>query len=229
MQITKLSKKNWPEGQELNKKDYLIIAGDFGMIWHHMRTKEEEYWLKWLDDQPWTTLFVDGNHENFDILDNMPEKELFGNKVGIVAHSIFHLRRGIVYRISGQKILTVGGAHSHDREFRVWGDSMWLQEMITDEDIDKAVRYISSQEVMYYVDHVITHCAPPNWAISAMPADLVSKFTPDPSEENLARLRDCFGLEFGKWWFGHYHTDTKDEYGDKWQCLFWNIEELKGK
>ena len=225
--IGKLSKKNFPEGQELTKKDYVIIAGDFGMLWSYLRTKEEDFWLKWLDDQPWTTLFVDGNHENFDLLDNLQEKEMFGNRVGIVSHSVFHLQRGVCYRINGQKILTVGGAHSHDRDYRKWGVTMWEQEEVTNKDISKAKQAIKDADM--YVDHVITHCAPPEWAIKAMPNDRVMYYSPDHSEENLALLMDYPDFDFGKWWFGHYHTDTCDQWEDKWQALYHKKVELLKK
>ena len=47
----------------MNKDDYVIICGDFG-YWDE--SKEQKYWLKWLDGKPFTTLWVDGNHENYD-------------------------------------------------------------------------------------------------------------------------------------------------------------------
>lgn len=223
----KLSTKNWPEGKELGKDDYLIIAGDFGLMWSYKRTKSEEHWLQWLDDQPWTTLFVDGNHENFDLLDNLQEKDMFGGTVGIVSHKVLHLKRGQVYRINGQKILAMGGAHSHDRFYRKWGESMWIQEEITDEDVQRAIKNLEA--VMFDVDHVISHCAPPDWALKSMPADRVAYYQPDHSEENLARLRDHSGLVFGKWWFGHYHEEVSDPYEDRWQCVYHKKVELKKK
>lgn len=43
--------------------DYVIICGDAGFIWSNdPEDKEEQYWLNWIDEKPWTTLFVDGNH-----------------------------------------------------------------------------------------------------------------------------------------------------------------------
>lgn len=64
----KFSADIFPEQKEMTKRDYMIICGDFGGIWYqegsrHMR--EEKYWLDWLEEKPFTTLFVDGNHENF--------------------------------------------------------------------------------------------------------------------------------------------------------------------
>lgn len=63
--IRKLSSDNFNKNNELGltKEDYLIITGDFGLIWDSTATRRERWWLDWLDDKPWTTLFVDGNHE----------------------------------------------------------------------------------------------------------------------------------------------------------------------
>ena len=222
--IGKLSARNWSEGKSLTKKDYIIVSGDFGLIWNKLRSKEEEHWIKWLDDQPFTTLFIDGNHENFDVLDNLPEKELFGGIVGIVSHSVFHLRRGHLYRINAQKILTIGGAHSHDREYRTYGKSMWKREEITDEDIIRAKKAL--EDVDFSVDHVITHCAPSRYARGAMPMEMVHYWNPDGSENNLDWFLETSGIQFGKWWCGHYHTDFGPIVTGKFECIYNRIHEL---
>jgi len=209
--------------KKLTKKDVLIIAGDFGFLWHHTRTNEERYWLKYLDYCPWSTCFVDGNHENFDVLDNLQKTEMYGNKVGIVGHSIFHLLRGNVYKINKRRILAIGGANSHDREYRQWGTSMWKQEVITDADIDNALKNLKT--VNNKVDLVISHCAPSKWAMQIIPLSLASEWSQDQSEEQLQRLLDT-GFEFQKWFFGHYHEDGTDSYNDKWVALFDEIIEV---
>ena len=56
--ISKLNSKNFPEGNNLTKNDYVIICGDFGLVWNN--NGEDHLWRRWLDDKPWTTLFVDG-------------------------------------------------------------------------------------------------------------------------------------------------------------------------
>jgi predicted phosphodiesterase len=66
--IFKLSVGNFPEQKQMTKDDYIIIAGDFGGVWNN--SKEELYWRKWLNDKNFTTLFVDGNHENFELSNN---------------------------------------------------------------------------------------------------------------------------------------------------------------
>lgn len=58
--IYKLNSKHFPLGKTLTKNDYVIICGDAGFVWSG--NKEDEWWIKWISEKPWTTLFVDGNH-----------------------------------------------------------------------------------------------------------------------------------------------------------------------
>lgn len=72
--INKLTTNKFPIQHELTKNDYMIVLGDFGLLWNCKETglsinsnpndkcwtKEELYWKKWWEDKPWTTLFVDG-------------------------------------------------------------------------------------------------------------------------------------------------------------------------
>ena len=101
----------FPEQKQMTKDDYVIICGDFG-IWND--SPEERHWLDWLNEKPFTTLFVDGNHSNFDRLYAMPVDEWYGGKVHFIRNSIIHLMRGQVFEIAGKHIFTMGGASSHD-------------------------------------------------------------------------------------------------------------------
>lgn len=58
--------------QDLTRDDVLIVLGDFGLVWADPPSEGERRRLDWYEEQPWTTLFVDGNHENFDLLDALP-------------------------------------------------------------------------------------------------------------------------------------------------------------
>ena len=78
--IKKLSYRRWPEGRMLTRDDQLIICGDFGMPWRG--SNEEKYWLDWLGDRPWTTLFVDGNHECFPHLAELPVSDRWEAECG---------------------------------------------------------------------------------------------------------------------------------------------------
>lgn len=63
--VTRFSTENFPEQKEMNKKeDYVVVLGDFGMIWDFKgESQREAWWLDWLEEKPFTTLFIDGNHE----------------------------------------------------------------------------------------------------------------------------------------------------------------------
>ncbi len=75
----------------LTKKDYVIVAGDFGGVWDQKNLESD---LQIYTDLPFTTLFVDGNHENFDILNSYPVTEWIGGKVHMIKPDVIHLMRG---------------------------------------------------------------------------------------------------------------------------------------
>lgn len=96
----------------LTKDDCLIICGDFGGVWDG--SEIEQQWLDWLEDRSFTTLFVSGNHENYDLLRSHPTSEWHGGLVQPIRPSVLHLMRGQLYEICRKKIFTMGGASSHD-------------------------------------------------------------------------------------------------------------------
>jgi len=112
--IRRLNSESFPEQKEMTKDDYVIILGDFGLVWEQEESKEEKHWLDWLERKPFTTLFVDGNHENFARLNVYLEEEWHGGTVHRIRPSVIHLMRGYVYDIDGAKCFSFGGAPSHD-------------------------------------------------------------------------------------------------------------------
>lgn len=66
----KLNSTKFEQGKELTKNDFIIVCGDFGGVWYGNTT--DEYIQNWYNNKPWTTLFIDGNHENFDLLEQYP-------------------------------------------------------------------------------------------------------------------------------------------------------------
>lgn len=144
MDIHKLNAKNFPEQKTMTKQDYVIVMGDFGLYWEDVMDKSEIYWMKWLNDRNFTTLFLDGNHENHkklmsgylaqDLLNTnyafidpsvrenyeiVYKPELRGY-VGKLSDSIYHLRRGEIYTIQGKKFFVMGGAESIDRKTAIF-------------------------------------------------------------------------------------------------------------
>ena len=156
--ITKLNTKSFPEQKELTKNDYLIITGDFGLIWNDEPSKIEKNWSEWLTTRTYTTIVVLGNHENYNRIEKLPEVEMFGGTVWKYTDSIFILKRGAVYEIAGKKYFTIGGAMSTDQQFRTEGQSWWKQEIPSSEEFDNGLKTLHKHE--YEVDYVLTHTAP---------------------------------------------------------------------
>lgn len=144
---------------KLSRKDYLIIAGDFGGIWGRNAPNTDEKLIKRLyeDTFPWTTLWVDGNHENF-------VTEMFGGRVQKISPHCIHLMRGEVYTIEGKKIFTMGGGLSVDQNHRIPQISWWPQEYPSQTEKDNAIKNLEANN--WEVDYVITHTCP----LSAMPS-----------------------------------------------------------
>ena len=113
------------EQRDLTKEDYLILCGDFGGVWDG--GDAEQQWLDWLETRSFTTLFVSGNHENYDLLRNYPISQWHGGLVQAIRPSVLHLMRGQLYNICGKRIFTMGGASSHDiRDDILEPDNLYL-------------------------------------------------------------------------------------------------------
>lgn len=207
LDIGKLSTRKFPEQKELTKEDFLIVCGDFGLVWDG--SAREIYWQDWLSDKNFTTLWIDGNHENFDILYEFPLTEKFGGKVREIAPDIYHLDRGQVLTIDNQKIFVMGGARSHDREHRIEHISWWEQEMPTSAEMERAVEALDKSG--WEVDYVITHCAP-----KSVQKMVCSWYENDPLVSFLERVRT--DLKFKRWYFGHYHIDRT--FGEQFVALY---------
>lgn len=113
--FSKLENDKFPIQSDMTKNDYVIICGDFGGVWNYIvESIYEKQCLDWLDNKNFTTLFVDGNHENFERLYRYPIEEWHGGKVHKIRDSVIHLMRGEIYDIDNKKFFTFGGARSQD-------------------------------------------------------------------------------------------------------------------
>lgn len=220
----RFSSKSFPEQEEMSRDDIVIICGDFG-LWHD--TNEERYWLEWLDQKPFTTVFVDGNHENFDRLysGEFPVVDFHGGKANQIRDHIYHLMRGYVFDFGGKKFFAFGGASSHDiddgiidpadyedpytfrqaiedwyregKRFRINHLSWWRQELPTQDEMDLGMKTL--EENGFQVDYIISHCCPQDVAsaLGFREPDVLTQYF-----NEIAHRTD-----FSRWFFGHYHGE----------------------
>ena len=187
----------------LTRDDYLIILGDFGFLWSDPTSDVENERLDWLEAQPFTTLFLDGNHENFDLLEALPVSEAFGGRVQAVRPHVIHLMRGETYRIGGHSFFVVGGAHSIDEKWRTPHRSWWPQEVPDDEERE---RIAAAAREARAVDYVLTHC-PPIGQYQRYRARFSGFWGPD--DEYTQWLEDHVEgvVSYKRWFYGHLHMD----------------------
>ncbi len=201
----------------LTKNDYVIIAGDFGGVWAE-ETLERD--LKPFSDLPVTILFVDGNHENFDLINSCPVEVWNGGKVHKIKPDIIHLMRGQVFEIEGKMIFTFGGATSIDRGWRVEGIEWWPQELPTYEELDEGIANL--KRYGNQVDYIITHsCSERAFAYPILRNGAPEKYH-CPEVQMLSYIEDI--ITFKHWFFGHFHIDK--QLSDKYTALLHNVVNL---
>jgi hypothetical protein len=206
----KLNKLN-TEG--LTKKDYLIICGDFGGVWD--KGKNDKFIQSFLNKQPYTTLFVDGNHERMPEINKYPIHLWNGGKIHKISKSIYHLMRGQIFTIENKKFFTMGGAYSIDRKYRVKNVSWWEDELPNQKEYDEAILNLNNNN--WKVDYVLTHTTTTN---------LIHLFGFIPQDEKLNTFFDDLEsrLNYKHWYFGHFHMDKRID--DKHTVLYDRIIEL---
>lgn len=208
--IFKLSTKCFKIQKELTRQDYLIICGDFGLVW--CNSSQERYWLNWLNSKPWTTLWIDGNHENFDTLKSYPVEEWKGGKIQKITENIFHLCRGSIFEIDGKRIFAFGGAESHDKQYRKLGITIWEEELPNEDEIQTGIE--SLENANWNVDIIITHSLPEH-----IQNDLFKDS--DYTSNRLLKFFDELDnkANFRYWFSGHYHYSG---WYDKKHILIYN-------
>ncbi|MBQ4627416.1 MAG: hypothetical protein IJB45_09230 [Clostridia bacterium] len=86
-----------PTLKRLKKGDTLIVCGDFGFVWDN--SKIEQKILKKLGNKKYNICFVDGTHENFELLNSYPVSMCKGGKVHHIGGNLYHIMRGKIFKI----------------------------------------------------------------------------------------------------------------------------------
>lgn len=227
---------------KLTENDHIIVCGDLGLLWEYNKTLD--YNLKWLSSLPFKLLWIQGNHENYNMIEDFPLEEWAGGKVRhIVKDKIILLERGQVFTIENKTFFTFGGAESHDIRdgildkadtdfkkkklaakerggyFRILDETWWKQELPTQEELETGLNSLKS--IGYKVDYIITHCAPTK-------AQDILNISQERKENNI--LTHYFNnlekeVRFKEWYFGHYHQDNTEH--QKYKAVYKNIIKLE--
>jgi predicted phosphodiesterase len=235
--MSRLNADSFPEQKEMTKDDYVIVLGDFG-IWDNSKT--ENYNLDWLDNKPFTTLFISGNHSNYDILDSLSIEKWHGGNVNFIRPSIIHLMRGEVFNIENRKFFTFGGASSHDirdgileigderikqwnkdysKIFRVNHLSWWKRELPNQEEMNNGIKNLELNNNK--VDYILTHC--PYTSLLKQMDGGSGLYESDVLTDYLQRIKQT--VDYKQWLFGHMHIN-QNYYWERATCLYEQITRI---
>ncbi len=227
------------EQEMLTKEDIVLVCGDLGLIWYGNEQDDES--LDWLEQRPFTTAFVTGNHENYDALRKYPLEEWNGGNIRRIRPSVILLERGQIFSLGGKRFFAMGGASSHDIQdgilepddphfeqkqrdlearnamYRVNHLSWWAEELPSVEEYQTARANLD--KAGWEVDYIITHCCPTTvqdeLSGGFYKADALTDFLEEVSQR--CRFRYHF--------FGHYHIDRVIR--EKYVLLYEQIIRLK--
>lgn len=201
--------------RHLKKGDTLIVCGDFGFLWDG--SKKESAYLKKLGKLKYNILFIEGTHDNLELIGQYPLEDWNGGKVRRISGNLLKLERGSIYTIEGKTIFTFGGGESIDLDERLKDNMWWSQELPTEEELQLAKANLESQENK--VDYIITHeCSSKVKSFIDMKSDHINMLT--AFFDHIAEE-----VEFKGWYFGCYHMDKIIP--PHYHAMFQHIKELQ--
>ena len=192
-----------------SEEKYCLQLGDFGFIFKYNDWKWNKFLNHFEKNYPNKMIFtVLGNHENYDSIEKMPVKDMFGARCRKIRSNVYAIERGEILSIEGLNILCIGGADSIDKAWRQDGISWWMQEKISDMDVKKTVE----KGLTCSFDMICSH---------AMPAFfMLQNFTPcfqTGSEFSLEKIYcdiENNGGHIPLWIGGHVHNSIDMTYND---------------
>lgn len=201
--------------RRLKKGDTLIVCGDFGFFWNNSRS--EKAIIKKLEEKDFDIAFVDGCHENFDIIEASEPVEWHKGKVHALGKNIFHLMRGQIYEIENMKIFAFGGGHSQDFDFRSESPNWWEREQPSHSEILNAIENLKKYQ--WKIDYIITH-EPPASLKDCLNVDVFQRLEVHTFFEDV--IRNCW---YRKWFFGKCHMDKYIP--TKYYALFDSVMQIR--
>ncbi len=186
--------------RKLQEGDTLIICGDFGFLWDD--SKSEQNHLQNLGKRKYNICFIDGTHENFELLNNYEISQWNGGKVHKIYGNLYHLMRGQIFEIEGKKIFTMGGGESSDVDIRRDVNAWSKDEIPTQEELLEGAENL--EVANYDMDVIVTHEPP-----------LKVKSFLNLNENEMLRVTAlnayfeelASNCKFKKWFFGSLHID----------------------
>lgn len=246
-----ISNRRCPILKDTDRSDVVVFLGDFGIPWgvsapsyKQKRLPKDRYNARWLNNKPFTSLVLLGNHDDRDAVEVMPRVEKFDGSLRQLAfgdeiyENVFIVDTTQILTINGRKCLIIPGAESHDlfveplspydpdfketarlyrkmkQWFRVIHWTWWINEDIDLELTEEIIRDNLDTEF----DLVLSHDCPASlaWSMGHTPTE----------GETLLNSFKRHG-NFKMWYHGHMHFDGNYWEDGKIACRYNWLEEVE--
>lgn len=184
---------------------HIIQVGDLGYGWPGSKPFKlsrafiEDDTIKYIQDNV-SCMFLDGNHENHDLLDQDGGAWLPGWT---------YVPRGSVVELDNYRCLFMGGASSIDKDNRKPHVSWWPQESITYGQVQKALENDGPIHAVFSHEHFMS-CPYSDSRYAGRPFGQSDK-------RLLEEIKQHFKPNF--WFYGHHHFGaTGNVDGTEWYC-----------
>lgn len=203
--------------RSLKKGDFLIVCGDFGFVWDG--SKREEAILKSIGKKRFYTLFIEGCHENYDLLAKYPEEDFCGGRVNVISGNLMHIKRGSILDLQGMRFFAFGGGQTKDIDIRRDSNTWYEAELPTTEEVRDAVLNLKNADGK--LDYIITHEPPASMKefLGFEVRQISHMHTFFDAVKN-----DC---TFKMWFFGKAHINKVIP--PKYRCLFDDVVTLRNE
>lgn len=201
-----------------NGADALLQVGDFGFWRPGEDTQDHLDAISGASRQyELPCIWLPGNHEYWP---GLPHDEGLlpgrGKRPSLINGNLIYLPPGYRWTWWGKRFMAVGGAFSIDRFLRTEGKGYWLEETLTEDDVNWACHQPHGMDVIF------SHDCPkgvniPGIGPDSKPRGGASHWPPLmllQAEEHRQKMKDIWDKHHPqRWYHGHYHVDHETWYG----------------
>ena len=212
------------EEYETTENDVMVILGDAGI--NYWLDEQDEALKERLSQLPITLFCIHGNHEERP--EEVPGYELVEWRGGFVwiqpeYPNLLFAKDGEIYQFDGKAVITIGGAYSVDKYYRLAVGAPWFGTEQPDE-CTKGQVMSALNRAGWKVDYVFSHTVP----LSAIPRHALlptvdQEMVDNSTEEWLEEIAQK--LDYQGWFAGHFHITWSL---DRIQILYEDYMELDG-
>ena len=213
--------KRFCERMNLTDKDIVVLLGDVGANYYG---DQRDASMKTILSHLAPTFFcIHGNHEMRPWhLDSYKLVEWNGGNVWVeeAYPNLIFAKDGEIFNLAGFNCISIGGAYSVDKYYRLHMGGAWWPDEQPSEEI-KA--FVERQLMNSKVEIVLSHTCPLKYEPTEMFLSGIDQGTVDDSTERwLDKVEEI--LDYKAWFCGHWHTDKRI---DRMHFLFHSFESIE--